>query len=172
MKSKGTLIRTNHFLLARRISPFRTRTQAEEWKIVISKLGGDQRFSDALRKLTSLIHNSAISAKKIQDEDITSTARELYGAIRQASDDGLKQEIRSLIASDRSDTKRITLGDFDFRDYLAQKLPSVIGIMEAPEKNGRASDGDFLRNKNFLLEKGVLRKILLVMEWLRRNPAN
>jgi|GEM_PF-4045308 len=161
-------MKTAAFVPNQYLAPFRWifRTRGYQWLRVINRLNGSKRFSEPLWETLKL--TSAVNTSRIRDRAVRKKARQKYLFVASLPDKELKKEIFFLTHNYRGQSPE----EFDFRDYLAQKLTIIYGILESQKSS--APDRIELQKKwiQKLIDNDILENILIVMEWLRRNPAN
>lgn len=142
------------------------RTRGHKWLKVINRLGSDEKLSPPLWEVMKLTF--PINTSRIRDRAIRTNARQKYLYVSSLPDGELRKEINYLTHKYRGETPQ----QFDFSDYLAQKLSIVTGHLNVQGKKDEVSIKIQKSIKKSILEKDIIEKILIVMEWLHRNPAN
>jgi hypothetical protein len=144
------------------------RARGHKWLKVINRLGGDEIFSSLLWEVVSLTFRSNTS--KIKNEELRRLVQGKYKLLHSLPEGELRKRINHLIHERYPEN---TISTFDFRDYLAQKLCPIRYFVDTQNKTDPRGKHDHASAKKILLKKdGVFENLLLVMEWLRRNPSN
>ena len=159
---------TAAFVPNKYLSPFRWvfRTRGYQWLRVINRLNGHKRFSEPLWEVIKL--SFAINTSRIRNRAVRKKARQKYCFVASLPDKELAKEINFLTHNYRGQSPK----EFDFQDSLAQKLTIIYGILESQRSNSRAKTELHKKWIQKLIDNDILENILMVMEWLRRNPAN